>query len=203
MEARTGKPTSIPGEVGSLEASLHQVTDAQALAVVCHPHPLHAGSMNNKVVMAVTWALVANRISVIRFNYRGVGKSEGEYGHITGEVSDAQAVASWAQKHLEQSVDVWAGFSFGSYIAAKQVQNEQRLIMIAPPVTRMPFSEVDPPKNSLLIMNHDDEVVAFEDVSGYVQSGYQGDVMFFQQGGHFFHGRTICLKNLISAWLGG
>ena len=76
MEARTGKPISIPGEVGSLEASLHQVTDAQALAVVCHPHPLHAGSMNNKVVMAVTWALVANRISVIRFNYRGVGKAK-------------------------------------------------------------------------------------------------------------------------------
>ena len=204
MEARAGKPIFIPGDSGQLEASLHEVDGAEALAVVCHPHPLHAGSMNNKVVMAVTWALVASKVSVIRFNYRGVGKSAGEYGNIMGEVSDAQSVAQWAQNHLGQSVHIWGGFSFGSYIAAKQISDDlQRLIMIAPPISRMPFAELKVSCNSLLVMNHDDEVVAFDEVNRYVQGSYWGDVMFFQKGGHFFHGQTIRLKNLVAAWLAG
>tara|TARA_Y200000002_G_scaffold383286_2_gene404861 strand:+ start:3652 stop:4272 length:621 start_codon:yes stop_codon:yes gene_type:complete len=201
MSARLGHSVIIPGEVGDIEACLHAVEGSKALAVVCHPHPLHQGTMNNKVVMALTYAMLQAGISVIRFNYRGVGKSAGQYGNIFGEVNDAQTVGSWASAHLGVPISHWAGFSFGSFVAAKQVTSGQQLIMVAPAVKNMPFEQLTSHSNTLVIMATDDEVVSYSDVKDYLQSGYTGDQIILNKGGHFFHGRTVHVRELVCAWL--
>jgi len=201
MPDRQGIKLFISGPEGRLEAAWHEHS-ADVTAIVCHPHPLHQGTMNNKVVMATAWALLESGYNVLRFNYRGVGLSEGSYGHVEGEVLDAAAVAHWVQQEKGQSIAVWAGFSFGSYIAARQVQTHSaKLIMIAPPVERMPFDQLTIPEQSLVVMCKDDEVVRYEAVDIFLRTYYRNDQIILKEGGHFFHGRSLHLRNHIQVWL--
>ena len=201
MVDRQGTPIFIPGPEGRLEAVWHE-NGSGLSAIVCHPHPLHQGSMNNKVVMATTWALLGSGYNVLRFNYRSVGQSEGCYGHIEGEIEDAHAAAHWVRQEKSLTVDLWAGFSFGSYIAARQVQSESKaLIMIAPPVERMSFDKLTMPSQSLVLMCQDDAVVSYSAVNDYLVCHYKNDHIILKQGGHFFHSRTPHLRRHIEAWL--
>jgi alpha/beta superfamily hydrolase len=201
MIDRQGRPVFIVGPEGQLEGAWHHM-GSELNAIVCHPHPLHQGSMHNKVVMATTWALLEQGYNVLRFNYRSVGQSHGRYGHIEGEVLDASAAAHWVKQETGNDVALWAGFSFGSYIAARQVQvSPVKLIMIAPPVERMSFDELMIPDQSLVMMCKDDEVVRYEAVNEYLSSHYKNDQIILREGGHFFHGRTLHLRKYIETWL--
>jgi len=97
----------IEGQAGALEAIVEETAVAGSrYAIVCHPHPLFGGTMDNKVVTTVTRALHDTGISTVRFNFRGVGSSAGEYGQGVGETADADAVASWGAQR-------WARQGFG------------------------------------------------------------------------------------------
>jgi hypothetical protein len=137
-------PLEIAGPVGRLEAVL-QERDAVAppiVALVCHPHPLYGGSLHNKVVHRTGAALHALGAAVLRFNFRGVGRSEGVYDRGVGELADARAALAFLRgRHAEARVWV-AGFSFGSWVAARLAADEpavERLVLIAPPVATVSF----------------------------------------------------------------
>src|SRR5688572_15627298 len=104
----------IPGPVGNLEAIIQGPQDlaTQRISIICHPHPLFQGTMDNKVVTTVARAFEAKNIPSIRFNFRGVGASAGSFGNITGEVDDCIAVVTWAQQRWPQAALYIAGFSF-------------------------------------------------------------------------------------------
>ena len=106
----------IRGPAGRLEAILEEPEGAppQLGAVVCHPHPLYGGTMHNKVVHRMARGLRRAGIAALRFNFRGVGRSEGEHGDLTGEIEDARAALGWLRRRYPELAFALAGFSFGA-----------------------------------------------------------------------------------------
>jgi len=114
-------------------------------AVICHPHPAYGGTMDNNVVLAITRALQETGHSTLRFNFRGVGKSEGSYSDGTGEVEDVRAAIRFVQSEIgdPDSPIVLAGYSFGSWVAANALIGDNtvsHLIMVAPPTSMFDIS---------------------------------------------------------------
>jgi alpha/beta superfamily hydrolase len=195
----------IDGPQGDLEClSLSAKGPSKGLAVVCHPHPLYQGTMHNKVVHTLAKAFHQQHLHVIRFNYRGVGRSEGEFGDSIGEVADLMAVLSWAKQVLGETPLWLAGFSFGCYIAAMGATQRkcQQLISVAPAVNHQPYSELkDPQCPWLVIQGEEDEVVPPQEVYTWYEQAktqYQ-DIKLIKvpQGSHFFHGGLITLRALV------
>ncbi len=109
----------IEGPVGVLQGAMHLVEGSDDYLIICHPHPLFDGTMDNKVVTTVTRTYLDMGINVLRFNFRGVGQSAGKYGHVEGEVADCEAVLTWLSERHNIKRLFLAGFSFGCYVAAK------------------------------------------------------------------------------------
>lgn len=118
--ARRIESFSLAGPAGRLEALLEEPEDAARLcAVVCHPHPLYGGTMHNKVVYRLARGLRRCGIAVLRFNFRGVGTSEGEHAHLEGEIEDARAALAWLRERYPAVPYALAGFSFGSRVITR------------------------------------------------------------------------------------
>jgi uncharacterized protein len=111
----------LSGPAGRLEALLEEPDgdEPRMAAVVCHPHPLYSGTMHNKVVFRIARGLRHAGIAVLRFNFRGVGASEGEHGHLEGEVEDAHAALAWLRARYPQAGFALAGFSFGARVITR------------------------------------------------------------------------------------
>jgi alpha/beta superfamily hydrolase len=193
---------TIAGPTGTLEAVLHD-TDMPVthVGIICHPHPLQDGTMQNKVVTTVARTFNNMGITAIRFNYRGVGLSEGTYGEVTGEVDDCMAVIAWAMQQWPQAKLWLAGFSFGAYIAAAAASKvpTQQLISIAPAVERMPYEtlgKIDCPW--LVIQGESDEVVTPQAVYDWFEAlDAQKTLVRLPETGHFFHGKLMDLRREI------
>lgn len=195
----------IPGPAGVLEAVLTvppAVANATHFAVVCHPHPQQGGTMDNKVVSTLVRLFRDHGLPTIRFNFRGVGRSEGHFDLARGEIDDLEAVLRWAREELGAHDITLAGFSFGSYIAAAGSQRLpdlgqglEHLILVAPPVHHYPFETLFIPFNAVVAMGDADEVVPPEAVFAWVESLNPPPILLrFAGCGHFFHGRLSDLK---------
>ena len=192
------------GPVGQLEC-LSDVPEPEqqrpATAVFCHPHPLHGGTMHNKVVTIMERALRELGLRTVRFNFRGAGASEGEHDEGYGETDDLFAVTEWVRRTRPDDVLWLAGFSFGSFITAKAARSLQvgQLLSIAPPVDRYEFSRLEHPGCPwLVIMGDEDEVVALEDVHCWLEKVEpQPEFLVMEQADHFFHRRLMDLRGLI------
>ncbi len=192
----------IPGPVGDLETVAH-IPDQpiSTIGIMCHPNPLQEGTMDNKVVTTVVRAFNALGMVGVRFNYRSVGRSAGEYGAVDGEVADCLAVIKWAQQQWPGTRLWLAGFSFGAYIAAAAAAQTEcaQLISIAPAVERMPYSSLPPIKCPwLVIQGTDDDVVTPAAVYAWYDA-LQADktLINFPATGHFFHGKLVELQQAV------
>ena len=197
----------IQGVVGELEVatSWPEQHASNTIMVVCHPHPLHQGTMNNKVV--TTLCGVADRLGwpSVRFNFRGVGDSGGTFAEGIGEQDDVLAVIEWVRRVLPDVCLVLSGFSFGSYVAAAVAQRADvgALISVAPPVHHYDFLTIG--RLSIpwaVVMGDVDEVVPVERVRDFVRQ--RDDVISyteFEHCSHFFHGNLILLRELVQSWL--
>lgn len=173
-----------------------------ALAVICHPHPLHGGSMTNKVVHTLMRAARDMGASVVRFNFRGVGRSGGEHDAGRGEIDDCLAVIDWARQEMPAPALWVMGFSFGGYIAAAAANrlssSPDRLVLVAPSVERLPFAALLPLKvSATVMMGEADDVVASAAVFDLLEGREDVDVVRFAETGHFFHGRLVELKDAV------
>jgi len=212
----------IAGAVGLLELDIVPAIQMESaergqitrnwLAVICHPHPLHGGSKDNKVVHTLCRAWRDTGIESIRFNFRGVGKSEGHFDHGRGELEDLQAVLAFAKSRFpERRQLILAGFSFGAYIAAQQASQMdahensffilRQIILVAPPVFYDGFSLLKKFAAPVqVIQGSEDEVVDFELVKQWVmQAALQRNKISLEiltGASHFFHGRLAELKGL-------
>ena len=196
----------LPGKAGQLEAMLSiPPGNVEAIAVVCHPHPLYGGTMDNKVVHYATKALNEVGVASARFNFRGVGKSEGDHDHAVGEVEDSLIMVDWMRQQFPAVPLVLAGFSFGAYVAARAatIAEANALITIAPAVTMYEFSRVQMGKRPWLLVQGDaDEVVSPEAVRVWAASNPQITHQAWMAGAsHFFHGRLPELAGHIRDWL--
>lgn len=191
------------GKVGHLEAilSVPVSSDSRYIALLGHPHSLQGGSMNNKVVTTLARVFKELGIPSIRFNFRGVGQSEGEYDAGEGEACDMQLLAELCQQEFPGVELVFAGFSFGSYVtyrAATQCPNAL-LISIAPAVHHFDYTKSQPLSAAWIVVQGDeDDVVPARDVHAFVkQAPIPITLLEFANTGHFFHGKLIDLKTLL------
>jgi uncharacterized protein len=193
----------IAGPAGALQCIAEDVgTEAKAMAVVCHPHPLYGGTMDNKVVVTVARALHEIGVCTVRFNFRGVGASAGSYNEGRGESEDAQAVADWALQRWPDLPLISAGFSFGAFIALKLAlaRAAAHLITVAPAVSRFDFSLLPHPGCPWTVVQGDaDEVVPTADVVNWAQRLSPPPSIHLVPGaGHFFHGKLLELKRIVT-----
>jgi alpha/beta superfamily hydrolase len=124
-----------------LQGMYHAAASPVAGAVICHPHPLYGGSMDNNVVFAVAETLQATGHSTLRFNFRGVGRSEGTHGGGTAEIEDVRAAIEFMRENTEAVVLV--GYSFGSWVAASALAGDEsvsHLLLVAPPTSMFDYS---------------------------------------------------------------
>ena len=138
-------PVTLHGSAGELEALLqtHDPGEPQVTAVVLHPHPLYGGTLHNKVTHRVASTFHGLGAAVLRFNFRGVGKSAGAYDHGVGELDDARTAWAYVRERWPNARRWLAGFSFGSWIAARlaaELHDAERLLLVAPPIHRNDFS---------------------------------------------------------------
>jgi alpha/beta superfamily hydrolase len=171
------------------------------VVVVCHPHPLHGGTMHNKVVTMTERSLRELGLRTVRFNFRGVGASEGTHDDGNGELADLLAVAEWAQQASPGHVLWLAGFSFGAFIATKGARHlpVKQLITIAPPVNKYAFAALPQPDCPwLVIQGEDDDVVLAQDVVNWVDSMQDKPALVrMPAAGHFFHRKLMDLRGAI------
>ncbi len=187
----------INGPAGRIEGRYHQNPNPKApVALVLHPHPLHGGTMNNKITYSLYKAFVNNGFSVLRINFRGVGKSQGKFDNGVGELLDATAVMNWLHDQNMEASDFWiAGFSFGSWIALQAVMRRPELenyILVAPPATKYDFNFIVPCTSTGFIVQGDkDEITKEADSAKLAEklSAREGATVTYQVihgGDHFF-----------------
>ncbi len=198
------QPWDIDGPAGILQALYQPAADPQAaLAVIAHPHPLGGGSMQNKVVSTLMRGYRDLGMHVLRFNFRGVGASEGQHDHGRGEQEDLDRVVQVAQQRLQPSALYVAGFSFGSYVAAawaSRYATPVPLLLVAPPVDNYPMKTLQLPDPTWVIQGDQDELVAVDSVRHWVQ--HQPSIRFYRElpgCSHFFHGRLTELTEILHA----
>lgn len=199
----------IPGPSGRLEVLIEAPpgdVPATGVAVLCHPHPLHGGSLRNKVVHTLARACNDLGLVALRFNFRGVGESEGEYGDAIGETEDLHAVLAWAQHHWPGQPLWLGGFSFGASVALRAADRWplRRLITVAPAVNMFPAESLPPVQADWLLVQGDrDEIVPHDQVMQWVAGLSRPPQLLVLPGaGHFFHGRLNELREQLRVLLG-
>lgn len=186
-----------PGPEGRLEGRYHPQPQRDApIAIILHPHPQFGGTMNNKVVYNLHYAFHNMGFTVLRFNFRGVGRSQGEYDQGVGELSDAAAALDYLQAMNPNAKHCWvAGFSFGAWIGMQLLMRRPEIsgfISAAPPANTYDFSFLAPcPSSGLIINGSADRVVNPTDVEGLVgklheQKGITITHEVINGAGHFF-----------------
>ena len=197
-------PLLLPGPAGAIELAC-SLPDAdvarRGVAIVAHPHPLQGGTMHNKVVTMAERALLELGLATVRFNFRGVGQSEGVHDDGVGETDDLIAIADWLRAQRPGDALWLAGFSFGSYVtlrAAPRVQPAQ-VVLIAPPVGRWDFSDIAAPTCPwLIVQGEEDEVVDARAVFEWARTLVPPPaVIAMPETGHFFHRRLVDLRGAL------
>ena len=194
------KRGEIAGPAGVLSIAVDTTTDVpeRGLAVICHPHPLQGGTMDNKVVTTVARALTQRGWRVVRFNYRGVGGSAGAWDEGRGEVDDALAVI--AAHRVAGEPLVLGGFSFGGFVAASaaaklpEADKPQRMVLVAPSTVKHHAPPVI--ADTLLIHGEADDVVPLSASMDWARPQAL-PVVVVPGAGHFFHGQLVLLKSLV------
>ena len=191
------KEVFIPGPAGRLEAKYFKSKkNTSPIALVLHPHPQYGGTMNNSVVVETFNTFMDNNFSVCRFNFRGVGKSDGEFDNGQGELADAAAALDWVERENFDNSHCWiAGFSFGALIAMQLLMRRpeiNRFIAISPQPNTFDFSFLSPcPTSGIIIHGKNDELVPKENISELTkrlsaQKGIKIDLKSIDDANHFF-----------------
>lgn len=191
----------VEGPAGPLELALDDPagTDACGLALVCHPHPLHGGTLDNKVVQTLTRAFLQLGLRCVRLNYRGVGQSAGHWDEGRGETDDVARVLELHRRAGEPLV--LAGFSFGAFVAAQmadrlqqQGQPASRVVLIGPATSNFHLPLVPP--DTLVVHGETDDVVPLQATLDWARPQHL-PVVVMPGVGHFFHGQLPLLKALV------
>ena len=200
------------GPDGRLEGRYQHSRRANApIALILHPHPQQGGTMNNRVVFEVYQTFVRRGFSTLRFNFRGVGRSQGEYDEGGGELSDAASALDWLQAANPDASQCWvSGFSFGAWICMQLLMRRPEInsfISLAPPANKYDFSFLAPcPSSGMLIHGSEDNMVPEDSVANLAkklrsQKRITIDYQIIDGANHFFHDRVDELTTLVDVYL--
>jgi alpha/beta superfamily hydrolase len=194
----------VAGPAGRLEVAVDAPppgTTVHGVAVLCHPHPQHGGTLDNKVVATLARTFVQLNWRSVRFNFRGVHGSAGQWDHGHGEIDDALAVIA-AERNPELPL-VLGGFSFGGYVATQAAarlaaggQPAARQVLIAPAAGNFALAAV--PADTLVVHGEADDVVPLAAVLDWARP-QSLPLTLVPGAGHFFHGQLTLLKQIVAA----
>ena len=198
MNAQTERRL-VPGPAGLIEVAIDLPPGGavpQGTALICHPNPTQGGTMDNKVVQTLARAFLQLGWRAVRFNFRGIGQSQGGWDEGRGEVDDALAVLQ--AEHTGAEPLILAGFSFGGYVASRAAQRltvpPQRLVLVGPATSR--FDTAPVPADTVVIHGEVDDVVPLSSVLDWARP-QNLPVTVVPGVGHFFHGQLPLLKSLV------
>lgn len=198
----------IPASHGFLEAILkeNENTSLEAAAILCHPHPQFGGSMHNKVVFNAARALSSLGIPVLRFNFRGVGRSTGNYDNGIGEREDVITAIQWLKERYPDNKIYLGGFSFGAWVSwsvGVQIPDVKALIGLGMPVNMYQFSEMlDCDKSKLVVQGELDEYGLLHSVQSWYDSLLPPKQLSVINGAdHFFTDHLDEMQNAITAFM--
>jgi alpha/beta superfamily hydrolase len=200
------------GPAGRIEGRYHPAKQKNApIGIVLHPHPQFGGTMNNQIVYHLYYAFAERGFSVLRFNFRGVGRSQGAFDHGQGELSDAASALDWAQSISPEARGCWiAGVSFGSWIGMQLLMRRPEIegfISIAPPANRFDFTFLAPcPSSGLFVHGDQDRVAPLKEVTAVIeklktQKGIQIEHAIVEGANHFFENRVEELIAKVGVYL--
>jgi alpha/beta superfamily hydrolase len=200
LTPRNAERLIVAGPAGDVEVVIDAPSASpRGLALVCHPHPLQGGTLDNKVAHTLAKTFLAMGYVATRFNFRGVGRSAGVFDEGIGETDDALAVLRHVKSRFGEALPVaLAGFSFGSFVqtrVAAQVTPEG-LVLVGPAVNRFPLQHV--PAETIVVHGEEDDVVPLADVFAWARP-QELPVVVFPGCGHFFHGRLLQLARVVTA----
>ncbi|MDH2244553.1 alpha/beta fold hydrolase [Pseudomonas sp. GD03855] len=199
-------PIILDGPCGSLEALYFDQPQPAGLALICHPNPVKGGTMLNKVVSTLQRTARDAGYCTLRFNYRGVGGSAGAHDMVEGEVDDAEAAMRWLRQQQPELPLTLLGFSFGGFVAGSlaarleaEGQSVQRLLMVAPAVSRLNSLSLADDCQLTIIQPEQDEVIDAESVYAFSSEvEHPHELLKVAECGHFFHGKLVELKELVA-----
>jgi len=205
----------ITGAAGRLEGRYkHNKIPGSPIALILHPNPQRGGTMNNKISFNLFQSFADRGFSTLRFNFRGVGRSQGEFSHGEGELADAASALDWLQSVNPGSSAVWVGgFSFGAWIGMQLLMRRPEIdgyVSISPPANIYDFNFLAPcPNEGLIVQGDTDQVVNIESVNKLVdklkeQRGQNGvDYRVIPGAGHFFNnpGETELMTKYVGDYL--
>ena len=202
----------IPGPAGRLEAKYYKNPKfGSPVAIVLHPHPQYGGTMNNKIVQLMYNIFLEKNFSVIKINFRGVGKSEGVFDNGQGELSDAAAALDWIERENLDYSQCWvSGFSFGALICMQLIMRRPEVnnfIAVAPQPNVYDFSFLAPcPTSGQVVYSENDELVTKESIielDKRIKSQKGGEVLFesVKSANHFFKNKEGDLNNVVSKYI--
>lgn len=196
------KDVQIAGPAGSLQVRPYWQDD-DTLVVICHPHPLFGGTMDNKVITTLSRYWRQRGYSVVVFNFRGVGTSTGSHDNGVGEIADLRAVLQWAIRQQPVGRLILAGFSFGAYIAAAGASQLtdwslaglllQQVVLVAPAVHHYPMQCLSLPSDTVVLIGDQDEVVPPQAVIDWATQ-LSLNAVLMPACSHFFHGHLSDLS---------
>jgi uncharacterized protein len=200
------------GPEGRLEGRYHHSKATNApIGLILHPHPQHGGTMNNRIVYSIYQTFVRRGFSTLRFNFRGVGRSQGSFDRGEGELSDAASALDWLQTYNPNAQACWiAGFSFGAWIGMQLLMRRPEIdgfIVLAPPANLYDFSFLAPcPSSGLILHGAQDTIVPGESVQKLVtklsnQRDIKIDFRLIDGADHFFHDKGDKLAVHIDGYL--
>ncbi len=201
-----------PGPDGRLEGRYQPPKIKNApIALVLHPHPRFGGTMNNKVVYHLFHSFARRGFAVLRFNFRGVGRSQGEFDNGIGELSDAAAALDWLQTYNPDAPTCWiAGFSFGAWIGMQLLMRRpeiQGFVSVAPPASMYDFNFLAPcPSSGIIIQGTADEVVPQESTAKLAeklqaQKGIKVDYVTIPGASHFYENHMEQMIGSVDSYL--
>jgi len=197
----------LPGAAGAIETLVASPpAPPRGVAVVCHPHPLHGGALSNKVAYTLASCALKAGLAAARFNFRGVGRSEGVHDEGRGEADDTLAVVQWLRAQAPGAPLLLAGFSFGAFVSLKAAARAQPQLQvsIAPPFRYFSGEPLPPRPDApwLVVHGRDDDVVAYDDTVTVLRQ-YQPppELVTLDGAGHFFHGQLGALDQAVGAFL--
>ena len=201
-----------PGPDGRLEGRYHpNPAPDSPLALILHPHPKYGGTMNNRVTYALHYAFRDLGFTVMRFNFRGVGRSQGEFDQGVGELSDAAAALDYLQFHKPNARGCWvAGFSFGAWIGMQLLMRRPEIsgfVSVAPPANMYDFTFLAPcPSSGLIVNGESDRIVPGEDTLALVnrlkaQKGITITHSSVPAANHFFENGLEELIDLVKGYV--
>ena len=202
----------IPGPAGRLEGKYFKNQKQKSpIAIVLQPHPQYGGTMNNRVVVEVFKSFVENGFSVLRINFRGVGKSDGTFDNGQGELSDAAAALDWIERENQDFSQCWvSGFSFGSLICMQLIMRSPevtKFISVSPQPNVYDFTFLAPcPISGQIIIGEKDELVSKESINDLmarlkIQKGIEIKFNEVKNSNHFFKNKESDLKKTINQYI--